>query len=59
MTAVIIIMAAAFFAAVRTIGYGVYTFKNDNKTGGAGLLIIAAVCVAIFIIYLYFVLTNV
>lgn len=59
MTAIIIILAAAFIAAARTIGYNVYTFKQNNKLGGIGLLTITAVNAVIFIMSLYFILTNV
>lgn len=59
MTAIIIILAAAFIAAVRTIGYSIYTFKQNNKLGGIGLLTITAVNAVIFIMSLYFILTNV
>lgn len=59
MTAIIIILAVAFIAAARTIGYSVYTFKQNNKLGGIGLLTITAVNAVIFIMSLYFILTNV
>ncbi len=59
MTAIIIILAAAFIAAARTIGYSIYTFKQNNKLGGIGLLTITAVNAVIFIMSLYFILTNV
>lgn len=58
MITVFIISLAALIAAVRTTGYGIYTWTDKNRAGASGLFVIAAVCMAICVITAYFVLTN-
>lgn len=54
----IIISLAALVAAVRTTGYGIYTWTDRNYAGAVGLFVIAVACAAICAIVAYFILTN-
>ena len=53
-----IISLVALIAAVRTTGYGIYTWTDENYVGAVGLFVIAAACVVICAIVVYFILTN-
>lgn len=54
-----IISLVALIAAVRTTGYGIYTWTDKNYVGAVGLFVIAAACAVICAIVAYFILTNV
>lgn len=53
-----IISLSALIAAVRTTGYGIYTWTDKNRIGAIGLFVISAVCAAICVVTAYFILTN-
>ena len=53
-----IISLVALIAAVRTTGYGVYTWTDRNYIGAIGLFVIAVSCIVICAVVAYFILTN-
>ncbi|MDO5398618.1 MAG: hypothetical protein Q4G33_11895 [bacterium] len=55
----VVLLFAALIAAVRTTGYGIYTWTDKNRIGAVGLFVVAALCAAICVMTAYFILTNV
>lgn len=43
---IVIIWLLMLLCAVKTIGYGIYTFRSKNTAGGVGLLVLAALSAA-------------
>lgn len=48
----IVIWIAILICTVKTLGYGVYTLKKNNKTGGIALLILAVFTAASALVFM-------
>lgn len=58
MTPIWIIMLSSIAAAIRTVAYGAYEWREKNKTGAIGVFTIAAVCFGVTVIAFTSILTN-